>query len=197
MRPVYFFSALLGLLFLAVQACSAAPIFIKDDLGRTIRLDHAPQRIVSLEPSVTEVLYAVGAGDKIVADDLYSDYPAAAKLKVHVNGVGPSRELLLGLKPDLVILFDQTFTIQKADNWQRMYGVPVYVTNAGTYRGVEADIQHLGAFAGNKQLTDAVIAAMDHAVNLVTRAVANRPKRKAFVVIWNTPLMTAGRGTFI
>jgi len=150
-----------------------------------------------LEPSVTEVLYAVGAGSKIVADDLYSDYPADAKTKIHVNGLGPSREMVEGLQPDLIVLFDQTFTVQKANEWSATYGAPVYVTNAGTYRGVEDDIRRLGILVGDRESTSSVLWQMDKAYVTVTKAVAGQQKPKVFVVVWNNPLMTAGRGTFI
>jgi iron complex transport system substrate-binding protein len=177
--------------------CFAAPFVTVDDLGRTIRLPHRPTRIVSLEPSVTEVLYAVGGENKLVADDDFSDYPVAAKSLIHVNGAGPSREMIVGLQPDLIILYDQAFTVSKANQWQQSLDVPVYVTNQGTYKGVEEDIERLGALAGGSQATDSVIRSMDRTLATVKTAVAGRPKPKVFVAIWDHPLMTAGRGTFV
>ena len=181
----------------AGAVCCGGPISTVDDLGRPIKLAGPPRRIISLEPSVTEVLYAVGCERRIVADDFYSDYPIAAKAKPHVNGVGPSREQMLGLHPDLIILFDQTFTVQKADEWQRTYGVPVYVTNGGTYKAVERDILQIGTLAVSRQRANQVVKSMDDTLTSVTAAVAKQATPKVFVVVWNNPLMTAGRGTFI
>jgi iron complex transport system substrate-binding protein len=182
---------------IASKDCFASRTVLTDDLGRTVVLNHPPSRIISLEPSVTEILYAVGASRKIVADDFFSDYPLLAKHKIHVNGIAPSREMVVGLQPDLIILFDQTFTVQKANSWQRIYGAPVYVTNAGTYKAVEADILHIGIIAGQVKTTKLVIGRMNHALTTVQQAVLGRPRPKVFVVVWNRPLMTAGRGTFI
>jgi iron complex transport system substrate-binding protein len=190
------FVAILGLTVALAPSCKAS-MSVQDDLGRKITLSGPPQKIVSLEPSVTEILYAVGAERKIVADDNDSDYPPAAKLKPHVNGIAPSRELMIGLQPDLIVLFDQTFTVAKADQWQQEYGVPVYVLSAGTYIGVEGDIKKLGALVGNPHDTENVIRNMVDAEQSVAKAVAHRPKVTAFVVVWDRPLMTAGRGSFV
>ncbi len=176
---------------------SASPIFVRDDLGRKIVLPCRPQRIVSLEPSVTEELYAVGAGGKLVADDYYADFPAQAKYMPHVNGMLPSREMIVGLHPDLIVLFDQTFTAYKADQWSQQYGVPVYVTNAGTYVGVEHDIANIGGLLGTATDTMRTISVMNHTLQAVRKAVAHKSRPKVFVTIWDKPLMTAGSGTFM
>jgi iron complex transport system substrate-binding protein len=181
----------------AVSAVRAAPIVLTDDLGRSVVLSAAPKRIVSLEPSVTEVLYAVGAQNRVVADDDYSDYPPAARWKPHVNGIGPSRETMIGLKPDLIILFDQTFTRAKANQWSIEYRAPVLVLAAATYQGVESDIATIGGLAGDPARTQAVLRRMNSALELVERAVRNRPRPRVFAVVWDRPLMTAGRGSFI
>jgi iron complex transport system substrate-binding protein len=188
--------ALLILLSIS-YSCYGAPVTFVDDLGRPVVFSHPPQRIVSLEPSVTEILYAVGAGSKIVADDEFSDYPPAARQKQHVNGMGPGREMLIGLHPDLIVLSDQTFTVAKADQWQAQYGVPLVVLAAATYGGVESDIRRMGALFGDKSDTNTVIHSMIRALITVQKAVSQRPKPKVFVVVWDRPLMTAGRGSYI
>jgi iron complex transport system substrate-binding protein len=175
----------------------ASPLVVTDDLGRHIVLPQAPRRIISLEPSVTEELYAVGAGKRIVADDLYSDYPPAAAELPHVNGLGPSREFVLGLRPDIIILFDQTFTIRKADSWSTMYGAPVYIENAGTYARVEEDIDRLGQLVGSSIAAKETIASMNRTLAVVESAVKGQSKPRVFDVVWDHPLMTAGKGTFI
>ena len=171
---------------------NAAPLAVTDDLGRHITLPHPPRRVVSLAPSVTEILFAVGAGEKLVGDTAYCDFPAAAKKIAHVGGpITPNGEAIVALRPDLVVMADQTISAPTADALSRKFHAPVYVTAAATYAGVEKNIVALGALIGDPALTKATLGAMEHTKRLVAKAVAGKPKPKTFLVLWDKPLMTA------
>ncbi len=184
----------LALLTFPAQAAQT----VTDDLGRRITLPHPPRRIISLAPSVTEILFTVGAGKKTVGDTIYCDYPPAAKTLPHVGGpITPSAEKILALRPDLIILADQTLPASEADTLASRWRTPVYVTAAGTYAGVERDIAALGALAGQPKPTQETLRWMRNVQAEVQRAVQGRPKPRVFVVVWAKPLMTAGGDSFI
>jgi iron complex transport system substrate-binding protein len=79
------------------------PLTVVDGVGRPVRLEHAPQRIVSYKASSTETLFAIGAGGRVVGTDDFSDYPAAAKALPKLGGVQVNLEALVALQPDLVV----------------------------------------------------------------------------------------------
>lgn len=171
---------------------------VTDDLGRRMTLPHPPRRIISLAPSVTEILYAVGAEKKLAADTAYCDYPPQAKALPHVGGViNPSAEQIVALHPDLIIMADQTLPAAQADALAARWRAPVYVTAAATYAQVEQDIAHLGALVGQPKPTRETLRRMQAAEAAIKRAVQNRPKPRVFVVVWDKPLVTAGGNSFI
>ena len=177
---------------------AAAPLTVTDDLGRRITLPHPLRRVVSLAPSVTEILFAVGARDRLVGDTAFCDYPEAARKIAHVGGpMTPSGEAIVALRPDLVIMADQTITTPTVDALSRKFHAPVYVTAARSYAGVEKNIAALGALVGDPAQTRATLDAMEHVKRLVAKAVAGRPKPKTFLVIWDKPLMTASGASFM
>lgn len=193
MRPIL----LLLCLALLVPPARAAQT-VTDDLGRRVTLPRPPQHIVSLAPSVTEVLFAVGAGGKVAGDTVYCDWPPAARTLPHVGGpITPNAEKILALRPDLIILADQTLPRAQADALAARWRTPVYVTAAATYGGVEKNIADLGALAGSPKATADTLARMRTAQAAVGRAVSGRPRPRVFVVVWDKPLMTAGGGSFI
>jgi hypothetical protein len=110
-----FFRAISLFSFLLVSLCgfgspARSSQTVVDDLGRRIVLPHGAQRIVTLTPSATEILYAVGAGSKVVGVDNYSNYPASVARVTKLDGLNPSREVLASLRPDLIVISDQTMT---------------------------------------------------------------------------------------
>ena len=171
---------------------------VTDDLGRQVVLPHSPQRIVSLAPSVTEILFAVGAAKKIVGDTVYCDFPPAAKRLPHVGGpITPSAEKILALHPDLIVLADQTLPAAEADALAARWRTPVYITAAATYADVERDISALGALVGQTKATQETLQRMRNTEKAVRRAVLGHAKPRVFVVVWGNPLMTAGGGSFV
>ena len=180
-----------------VQSAHAA-LTITDDLGRRMTLPHSPKRIISLAPSVTEIMFAVGAGRSLVADTIVCDYPSAALRLPHVGGpVTPSAEKILALHPDLVIMADQTISASETDILAMRWRCPVYVTAAATYAAVEKDIADLGALAGKPEPTRRTLAQMQASEKIVQAAVRGRVKPHVFVMIWQKPLITAGGSSFI
>jgi iron complex transport system substrate-binding protein len=176
----------------------AAWLTVTDDLGRKIVLLHPVTRIVSLEPSVTEILFAVGAGNLVVGDTIYCDYPPEAKRVPHIGNVlDPNIEKIIALKPDVVIDSSETMQVAEADQLSRRCHAPLFVTAARSYSDVMRDVQKLGALAGNPRHTEATVDQMQDALAAVRKAVRGRPRPKVFVVTWEKPLMTATGRSYI
>jgi iron complex transport system substrate-binding protein len=136
-------------------------LIVIDDAGRKVVLSKTPERFVSLAPSVTEVLFAVGLGSKVVGVDDFSDYPVEAKNKTKVGAFTLNYEVIISLKPDLVVGADITSKSQISDIEKK--GFAVLILAPKTIYGILQDIRLVGLVAGY------VTAAMDFADSLDAR----------------------------
>jgi iron complex transport system substrate-binding protein len=129
----------------------AFPVTLTGDDGTAVTLAAEPQKIVSLTPAVTETLFAVGAGDRVVAADDASDYPAAAKTLPHVVDFGTVNvEKIVSLAPDLVIAGGAGFTSADAISQLRSLKIPVLVVSSSTLDQIYGDLALVGTAAGQK-----------------------------------------------
>jgi iron complex transport system substrate-binding protein len=179
-------------------AASAAsgPITVTDDEGNQVTLDKPAARIVSLAPANTEIVFAIGAGDKLVAGTTYDDYPAEAKALPKVGDFNnPNIEKTASYSPDLVLaaggIQDKLRTKLEA------LGMKVYVVDPKTYDGAIASIENVGRLAGAEEGAVQVGDKMTAAQRTVQTAVGDLPKATTFLEIYSKPLMTAGKDTFI
>jgi iron complex transport system substrate-binding protein len=180
------------------EATQAAPQqVVIDDTGRQVSLPKTIQRIVSLAPSATEIIFALGAGDRLVGDTDYCDYPAEAKTKAKVGGVmNPNFEQVVALKPDVVVAAKAGNRKDTVDAFGQLH-VPVYGLDAHTVDDVLKSVQRLGDVIGaseqGKALTASLTARLDDLKQKLTGA---QPVRVLFVV-WREPLISIGQQTFI
>jgi len=142
-------------------AAPAFPVSLTDDEGTAVKLDAEPQKIVALTPAATETLFAIGAGDRVVATDDGSDYPAeAAALPDVATFASVDVEKVVGLAPDLVVAGGLGFTPADSIAKLRSLGIPVLVTYASSIDGVYKDIELLGDATGQSAEADAITAGM-------------------------------------
>ncbi|HXF81357.1 MAG TPA: ABC transporter substrate-binding protein [bacterium] len=179
-------------------AAAAAPpaLVVIDALGRTVRLAAPPQRIVSVAPSVTEILFALGLAARVVGVGSPDDYPPAAVAgRPRVGGVVLDAERILRLQPDLII---GVASLQRGQ-LERLIALrlPVLAVEASTLPEVYAQILLLGRVTGVPGAAGRVVATMRSREGAVARAVAGRPARRTYVEVWSEPLITAGAGTFL
>jgi iron complex transport system substrate-binding protein len=175
---------------------AAGPITVTDDSGAEVTLDQAATRIVSMAPANTEIVYAIGAGDKLVAGTSYDDYPEEAKALPEIGDfANPSVEKIASFQPDLVLAAGGLQ--DKLRSRLEELGVRVYVVDPKAYDGAIATIENVGKLAGSDagaaQVTDEMTAAQME----VQTAVGDLEKATTFLEIYSKPLMTAGAGTFI
>jgi iron complex transport system substrate-binding protein len=187
-------AAALAVLVLAGAAFARDVI---DQTGRRVDIPDHPQRIVSLAPSITETLYALGLADRLVGDTDYCDYPSEARAKPHVGAMlNPSLEKIVALKPDLVLGTDEANRRETADQLTRL-GIPLYGLTAHTLDGTLTSLEDLGRILGYEPSTEKLVARLRERVKAVERRVQGRPQPKVLFVVWYRPLITAGEQTFI
>jgi iron complex transport system substrate-binding protein len=177
-------------------SAAAGPITVTDDSGVEVTLEQPAEAIVSLAPANTEIAYAVGAGDKMVAGTSYDDYPEeAAALPKIGDFANPNVEKIASYSPDLVLAAGGI----QADLRGKLedLGMTVYVVDPKTYDGVIATIENVGKLAGVEDGAAVVTGEMAAARQEVQDAVAGLPVATTFLEIYGKPLMTAGGDTFI
>jgi len=170
---------------------------VVDEAGRQVRLPQKIDRIVSLAPNLTEIVYAVGAGDRLVGRTSYCDYPLAAKAVPEVGDtMQPSVERIIALKPQVVLIStaSQLETFAKQLDEQR---IAVYVTNPNSVDQVFSSIETLGHLFGTTDQAKQVAADLRRRTQAVEAAVANQPPIKVFYQISDEPLYTIGRDAFL
>lgn len=196
-----FVPAVLLICLAAIPAVSARcqPVASVDGRGRMVRLGAPPKRIVSLAPAVTEILFALGVGGRIVGATAYCDYPPAARRIPRVGDSAISVEKVVALKPDLVVASGSA-NRKAVEALERMPSgrIPVFVVDPNSFGGLYSAIGAIGRIVGRSQAAAALCAAMRTRVETVTRAVAARPDRpRVLVVVQPEPLWVAGADTFM
>jgi iron complex transport system substrate-binding protein len=168
-----------------------------DELGREVKINFPPQRIVSLAPSVTESLFALGLGNRIAGVTSFCDFPEEAKTKEKVGDtISPNAERIIALRPDLVIITTAS-QLEKLSRQLAELNIPVYVTSPRTVREVVASIRKLGDATGAEARAKEVADEMERRIANVERRVKELPKPRVLYVLQAGPLITAGRNTFI
>ena len=174
---------------------------VRDDLGRTINLPEKIDRAISLAPSVTEMIFAVGAADKLVGVTTYCNYPAEAAT---IDKVGdtqtPNIERIIALQPQVVFVS----TASQLEAFSRTLdeqGIAVYVTNPTKLDDVYMNLRQLGQILGEQDAAERVVgdlASRASAVRLLAdHHDPNRIKRRVFVQFSKDPLFTIGKDSFL
>ncbi len=175
----------------------AGALRVTDQTGRQMTLPAAPRRIVSLVPSVTELLFALGAQGVLVGVTDFCDYPAEARTKPSVGGMlAPSLETIIALKPDLVVATtagnrEETF-VQLA-----RLKIPVYLVNPASVAGMLDLISRLGSLTGHDGAATRLVSSLDGRIKAVVARVAPLPRPRVLYVLWPEPLIVPGRGSLV
>jgi iron complex transport system substrate-binding protein len=204
-------SAVAALLFCAAWWCpplqaqtpterpAAAPLYkdFVDEAGRTVRVPQPVQRIVSLAPSLTETIYALGLQDRLVGDTDYCDYPPDARKKPKVGGaINPSLEQIVALRPDLVLVTKSLNLIETVNALDNL-GVSSYGTDPHTVREIIASTQRLADVLGVPEAGTAIGADLERHLADLQQHLNGLPARRVLFIVWSDPLISVGKGTFI
>jgi len=176
----------------------AQALTVVDQTGHAVTLPATPRRIVSLVPSVTETLFAIGAQDAVVGVTDFCDYPPDARRKARVGDMlAPNLETLVSLKPDLVVATRSGNREETFDQLKRL-GLPVYlVDEPPSLAGVLRLVGGLGQLTGRRDAAAAVAAGLERRIASVRERVAGRPHPRVLYVLWPEPLIVPGRGSLV
>jgi len=181
----------------ALSSLGAGTRVVTDETGRRVEVPDHPRRLVSLAPSITETLYALGLGDELVGDTDYCDYPPEATKKPHVGGqMNPSLEAIVALKPDLVLGTAEGNRRETAEQLSHLK-IPLYGVAAGTVDDMFRSITDLGEVLDERQRAQDLVGSLRQRAQAVEKAVAGEKSVKVLFVVQYEPLITAGRDTFI
>ncbi|MFH1758716.1 MAG: cobalamin-binding protein [Pseudomonadota bacterium] len=168
-----------------------------DEVGRKLEVPGSPQRIVSVAPSVTETLFALGLGDRLVGVSSYCQFPPEALKKEKVGGyINPSLEKIVALRPDLVIGIAEGDLKTFVDRLAKLK-IPVYITNPQNVSGVITSMQHIGKVTSSARSAQRVTQAIKKRVQAIQTKVQGRLHPRVLHVLNFEPLISAGKGTFV
>ncbi|HWP95288.1 MAG TPA: cobalamin-binding protein [Syntrophomonadaceae bacterium] len=174
------------------------PVTLQDDAGRQVTINTPPQRLVSLVPGHTEILFALGLSDRIVGVTSYCDYPAEAKTKPQIGGFSdPSLEKIIAAQPDLVVAGDMDS--QLVENLQAM-NIKVLVFQPHSIEGLFSTITAMGEACGKKEQALSLVAGLRERVERVKAGVNDVPisqRPLTYYEVWYEPLTTTGPHTLI
>ncbi len=163
-----------------------------DDRGVPVTLSAPAARIVSLAPHITELVYAAGAGSRIVGVVRFSDFPAeAARLPSVGDAARVDVERILYLKPDLVLAWQSGNPVRDIDRLERM-GVPVFVTEPRRLPDIARLLATIGRLAGTLEQAQRAEREFTNRIDALEAAFARRPTVRVFYEIWHRPLLTVG-----
>ena len=184
---------LIHALFLGSALLSAnahSEICVTDDSGAQLCLPKAAQRIIALSPGATELVYAAGAGDKLVAAVSFSDYPEAAKKLPRVGSYNRfDQEAILALKPDLLIGWLSGNPREQLSQLQAL-GMPIYYSELRAFEDVASSLERFGILAGTADVANAAATTFRIGVNNLRARYSDAAPVSVFQQIWINPLMT-------
>ncbi len=183
-----------GLLLSAMLLAPA--IFSKQDSLKPKPLTGKPQRIVSMSPGNTEIVFALGAGDRVVGVTSYSDYPEEAKSKPTIGGYhAPDVEKIVALSPDIV--FAMTDIQAKYIQILKQAGIRVIAVEPKSLPEILTAIDIISEAIGEQERGNKLHRELADQLAEVRRLVGSAPLKRTFLEVWDTPLLTVGRQSFI
>jgi len=200
-RRTKWFLLLLVILPIFLAACSPAnptpPGAVVDDVGRSVSIEKIPQRIVSLAPSNTEILFALGLGDKVMGVTEHCNYPQGALDKEKIGGFStPDIEKIIALQPDLILA--SSIHAKELIPALEERGLTVFALAPKNLDGILEDIQMVGKITGKEAEASELVAQMENRIKVVTDITKNLQERpRVFYITWHDPLWSVGSGTTI
>jgi iron complex transport system substrate-binding protein len=176
-------------------AAGDSAITLVDDVGRTVRLAGPAHRVVSLKPSLTETLIAIGATGTLVGRTDFDEQPELQRLPSTGGNLEPNMEVLASVHPDLVLVWEST----KPGIRERIeaLGIPTFAMQSLDTTDIFRSFRNLGRLIGKPGAGDSLATSIRAELDAVAGSVRGRPRPSTFVVVWNDPPMTAGPDTYL
>jgi iron complex transport system substrate-binding protein len=168
-----------------------------DETGRTIRVPPAIQRVVSLAPSLTETIYALGLQDRLVGDTDFCDYPAEAQKKTKVGGaINPSIETIASLHPDLVLVTKSLNRLETVETLKGL-GIPSYAADPHTVDQIISSTEKIAEVMGAPEAGKSVAEDMEKHLGALQGQLKGIAPRRVLFIVWTESLISIGKDTFI
>jgi iron complex transport system substrate-binding protein len=180
-------------LCIAASLCAALPASaqsVRDDAGRMLTLPHPAERIISMAPHATELLFAAGAGEHLVGTVRYSDYPQAAQ---RIPRIGDEQQLdlerIAALRPDLIVVWRNGSPERQLQQLRKL-GIPLFYSDLRRLEDIPDSIARLGRLAGTEARAQAAANALRAQLAALEQRYAQRSRLKVFYQVWDQPLYT-------
>ena len=181
---------LIASLACALTANAGAAITVHDDDGKELTLQHPARRVIALAPHVTELLYAAGGAERIIAAVDYADYPEQAKL---LPRVGSNRQIDLervaSLKPDLIVVWLHGSSERQVEQI-RALGIPMFHSEPKKLADIASNVSRLGKLMGTERVAETAAAKIRTELSVLTTKYARRTPVRVFYQVWDKPLYT-------
>ena len=182
---------------LPATAAAQATRTVVDETGRTVQVPARIERVISLAPNVTEILYALGLEDRLVAVTNQCDAPPAARRKPKVGDVvNPSLETMIALKPDVIIgtkIGNRIETVQALEQ----AGIPLYGVNPHSVSGILVSIRRVAELVDVPERGNELAGQLESKLAALEQRLGGTPRPRVLFVVWLEPLITVGSDTFL
>jgi iron complex transport system substrate-binding protein len=184
-------------MFVVLTVPGFASRSLTDETGRTVVVPDHPHRVICLMPTVTDTVYALGAGGDVVAISDYTKYPAAALKKPSVGDlIKPSIETIVSLHPDLVIGMQPKGPMEVTDQLERA-GIPIFLVSPHGIAGILHSVESIGMALNRTPEADVLVHSLQERVDAVKSRTQGLPAPRVFMPVWYDPITTIGRNAFI
>lgn len=181
---------LAGAALLASLAPGCAAVTLRDDTGQALTLAAPARRAVALSPHLAELVFAAGAGDRLVGVVRYSDFPTeAARLPVVGDAFAINLEAIAVLRPDLLLVWTSGLNPRQQQRLPSL-GLPLYASEISRVAGIAQTLRQLGRLFGTERAAEAAAASTETRWAALRERYAGRPKVRVFYQLWHEPLMT-------
>lgn len=181
----------------AVPARGVDSVRIVDDRGDTLRLEGPARRIVSVIPAATEILFALGAGDRVAGRTRYGVHPPEARAVPSVGeGIRPSVEAILALRPDAVVAYAGSSNRRTLARLREL-GVPLLALEHDAVDDLRRNVARLGSLTGRPAAADSLLSRLDRDLDRVAELVGREARRSVYYEVWADPPITVGAGSYL
>jgi iron complex transport system substrate-binding protein len=175
-----------------VATPEVTPRVVVDDTGQRVTLPKPPSRIISLAPSATEMLFAAGAGDRVIATVQFSDEPPAAKRIPRIGDVtAVDMERLVALRPDLVVVWPGGGNLAQIEKIAQL-GIPLYRQQVNRLADLPASVRRLGALAADPSMAERAARALEDQLQHLAHEYGGGKHPTVLLEVWNRPVYTVG-----
>ena len=183
------FKFILLLVGLGSTHSTYAEIKLQDDSGQWLQLQQAPQRIISLSPHITELLFAAGAGQKIVGASEYSDFPEPARRIPRIGGALLDLEAIAALRPDVIVSWADGNPPAQLQRLKQL-GVPIYLSTQKRLDDIPLTLERLGQLAATSTTAQTAATQFRQDLARLRKTYAGRSPVRVFYQVWDAPLLT-------